>query len=339
MLYNKLPTYIDKNPYNAKSHAAKQYMARKCINYFWPDYNVIWINSVEIYDNIEKIINSFSQKKDIIILQTEEDFLKQYDLVSLRNRIKNIKNWTDNSFIITNCYKDYLVTKEILNVKFKPGILDLICYQPYTLSEKEFTNYNDIKYHSAFVYNRKDLARNAIQQLLLEHKKKTSAIVYNNKLYWSQLEEKNSIIINKTEPIDPPFLQIQNDYPWSRSSAFHLVIEPFNNITLEKMCEYTPILSEKTYKAIHHCRPALIYSGPGTRDYLQKLGFDTWDWLIDWSFDKEQDRKKGFILFLNELKRLLNLDINSIKNKIELNKLSLNKNRNQLFFLINNYAS
>lgn len=315
---------------------AKQELASKTLQHFWPTHNVLWINSFLTYDNIDHIFSSYPKKQDIIILQTEEDFLKSYDVTILRNIIKTLPEWTFNSFLITNSVADYQISKKIINTIFRPGILDLICYLPYQ-DNINFDNIKNVKYHTAFYYRRPDPARTEIAKLLLTYKEKIFSIVYNNKFIIPNNMYSNNLI-RKTETHDSPFLKIEKDQEWSDQSVFHIAIEPLNLFSADpKLYSYAPILSEKTFKAMHLKRPVLIYSGPGTRDMLQKLGFDTWDWLIDWSFDTSSCRENGFELFLKELDRLLNLDLDYLKDLLLKNQNKLEHNKTNLIRLIDNY--
>ena len=338
MLYQKLPFLFENMRNCHMSINARQEIATKIIQHFWPDHYVVFINSRLTYDHIDQIFNKLPKKKDIIILQTEEDFLKFYDISILRNIIKSFPQWTDKSFLITNCIEDYKISKKIINTVFKPGILDLVCYWPYK-NKINLDNIDKIKYHTAFFYNRQEIARTNIVKSLLTHKEKVCSIVYNNKFVIPNNNNLTTIISeDREESLDSPFLEISKDQFWSDQSAFHIVVESFNNFSLDsKLHGYTPILSEKTYRAMHLKRPALIYSGPGTRKLLLKQGFDTWDWLIDWSFDLEPSTDRAFELFLKELNRLMNLDINYIKNKLQENKDKLEANKKNLVRLINNY--
>ena len=338
MMYQDLPVFFKNMRNSHTAIGAKQELATKTIQYFWPNHNVVWINSVLTYDSIDQIFSAFPKKKDIIILQTEEDFLKFYDISILRNIIKSLPQWTDKSFLITNCIEDFKISKDIINTVFKPGILDLICYLPYK-NKVDLKNIDQIKYHTAFFYRRQDYARTKIAKFLLAHKEKMFSMVYNKKFI---IPNNNNFktLIPDGECLDSPFLKIDKDQIWSDRSAFHIVVEPFNNISLNSDMHYfTPILSEKTYRAMHLKRPALIYSGTGTRQMLLKQGFDTWDWLIDWTFDSEPCPDRAFKLFLKELERLMNLDLDIIKKKLQKNKNKLEHNKQNLIRLINNYNS
>lgn len=326
MLYDDLPKILK----NFSESYQRQEAAQDLLNYFWPEHDVIWINSTVTYDNIEKIISS--KNRDIIILQTEEDWFKMLDVVKARKKIVACKNWTENSFVITNSEYDCQISKPYINIIHKPGIFDLICYKPY----RENLNFDSIKYHTAFNYNRKDLTRSVVAKFLTHYKDNVCSLLYDNN---EIINHKNiDIRINKGEVLDSPFVEILKDKRWSELSAFHTVIETFNGVIVNsEISKFTPTLSEKTYKAFHLMRPALIFGGYRTKEKLNQLGFDTWDWLIDWNFNYESDSKESFKLYLKELKRLLSFPVEYHVELIVQNKQSLINNQNQIFKLINNY--
>jgi hypothetical protein len=100
---------------------------------------------------------------------------------------------------------------------------------------------------------------------------------------------------------------------------------------------YAPTTSEKIYRNMHLLRPAVICGGKNTRQYLLDLGFDTWDWFVDWSFDSEHNDQKRFKGYLREIERLLNVPLQQLKDLIHQNQDKLLYNRDRLFWLINNY--
>jgi hypothetical protein len=329
MLYDNLPKILKKYSRPCQTQDAAQDVLR----YFWPNHDVIWITSTGTYDNIEQHISEKTQ--DIIILQTEEDWFKKLDVVEIRKKIVGCKKWTNNSFVITNSEEDYHISKNFLNVLYKPGIFDLICYKPY--SNKTVFDLNQIKYHTAFNYSRKDLARSTVVKMLMHYESKISCVSYDHETIINH--ENLDVLIKKGDVLDAPFIDISKDQSWADISAFLTVTETFNDFVIDpSITVYTPVLSEKTYRAFHLCRPALIYGGSGTKQKLNQLGFDTWDWLIDWSFDFEKDPQKSFKMFLLELRRLLELDINIIVDLIDRNQQSLINNQYRIKELINNYG-
>lgn len=88
---------------------------------------------------------------------------------------------------------------------------------------------------------------------------------------------------------------------------------------------------------MHLLRPALIYGGYGTRDYLRQLGFDTWDWFINWQWDQMPDGPQRLDLFQQELRRLLATPISQLVDLVDSNWSRLLHNRQRLEYIIKNY--
>lgn len=303
-------------------------LAQEILRIFWPNHWVYWIDGHEDY---KQITHKFGMKYDhfdhIMIVQTEEDSFYRYQIRPLRRQIAQNPKWTKKSFIITNSAKDRAISRDFVQIIHKPGILDLIAYQPYAPFKVNF----DLKYHTSFLYyydrpGRKDVAS------LVKQSGSFSA-------YKFQTEQIINIDCNieKEKMQDAPFIDIKTDYQFTKDTAFIIAMETLNNLSGAKQARFSPTLSEKTFKAMHLMRPALIFGGTGTRDRLRELGFDTWDWFIDWTFDHVDNKQKSFLLFKKEIERLLSTDIKNLEKLLRDNKKFLIHNRKQIFKLVNNY--
>lgn len=306
---------------------------------YWPDHTTYFINSWEWYSNIsEKLINHkrLHPGKHIIISQVEEDWLYHYDLIKLRKEIASCPVWTDKSFLITNSRKDFKISKNYINTVYKPGILDLVSYIPYKKHDLDIVkNYRNIIYHTGYFYKVQREGRAEICNVLTSYKDKCSAIYYKGE---KVVDNANTAHSFNFSLLDAPYLHISNDAEWVARSAFLVSIETFNGLNIDrKLARFAPTLSEKTFRAMHLFRPNLIYGGTGTRQLLNNLGFDTWDWLIDWSYDLPENRHKSFELFVKELHRLMTKDITEVKDLIIQNKKALLHNNRQVFKLIKYY--
>jgi len=322
------PSILLKDDKNLREETAKN-----LINYYWPDFFVVWINSKDTYSEINYQL-SFKNKEHCIIFQTEEDWFYHFDVVKMRKRILNSGLWTDKSFIITNSENDYLLSKNFINIKLKPGLLDLIAFYPYDTDSIKFC-VEDIRYHTAFLYFAERPGRSKIFNFLSEnYLEKISVVKQGNDLI-SNIDNRDCFFDARA---NAPHVNIEKDYVYSRFTGFLIAFENFNGLECSRTVRlYSPTLSEKTYKAMHLLKPALIFGGLNTREYLSKLGFDTWDWFIDWSFDKEENPVIRFDYYKKELQRLLSLDIGFIKNLLTKNQDKLSYNRNRLAYLIKNY--
>jgi hypothetical protein len=312
--------------------------ATKILSRYWPNHYAIWINGVEDYNQINWLMSQ-KDKDNILICQTEEDWFYSHDVSSMRRRIRSCEYWTDNSFIITNSLEDWQRSKKIINTIFRPGILDLISYRPYDTSIVN-ANVDEIYYHTSYLYDHKRFGRRELAETLKEQTSKI-AVLKNCEEKIINLSDLDETALFK-EKQDAPNVDFWQDYQIFKHCGFVVSLETFNGLPGEKTSNnnfqiFSPTLSEKTYKSIHMLKPAIVFGGHNTRVYLKNLGFDTWDWLVDWRFDQEVNPYLRFSKFLLEIKRLLSLDIEEIKQLLNKNIDALMYNRKRLFYLIENY--
>ena len=312
---------------------------QKLLNRFWPNHDIYWINNYESYINISSKLQDFkrnSEKKYIAIAQVEEDWFMYHNVEKIRQEIKNCPAWDKRSFLITNSYKDYKISERYIKTVYKPAIMDLHCYRPYDKNKihKCFTM-ESIDYFTGFFYNNDKAGRSLVTQQLLLHPNKNCAIVTDAGIVIDNYGIETSY--DSTAP-DYPLVDIDYDLEWIEKSAVVISVETFNRyLQHPKVARFAPTFSEKTFKAMHMYRPCLVFAGYKSRDTLKKLGFDTWDWLIDWSFDDEPNNEKAFNMFLNEIKRLQKYTISELKHILLENRQKLIHNNEMLFQLLKDY--
>lgn len=340
MKHLKLPNFENPSIGHNNDKTLRELTAKKVVNFFWPEFYVIWINSKDTYEEINYQL-SLKDKEHVIILQTEEDWFYHMPVEYLRKRISLDKNWTAESFLITNSKLDYEISKQFLKTKFRPGILDLMSYYPYDIDTIDL-NLTSINFHTAYFYEFLRTGRKFISNIL-EKNIDTVAILKTPENSIVNLDTSNieSDIFFITKQ-DAPNVFIDQDYEYTKHCAFTVAFETFNGLPSNEESalpynKFSPTLSEKTYKSMHMLRPCLVFGGYNTRKYLQDLGFDTWDWLIDWTFDTEPHAHKRLLGYCKELERLLTTDIEVLKRLINNNQDKLFFNRDRLFFLIENY--
>lgn len=302
------------------------HLSKKLLNQWWMNHEVLFINSFQDYEQIESWI-SRSSSHDKIILQIEEDWFFKSDWQQIRSKIKNHPNWTDRDFVITSSRLDFEKTKQMgINSLFRPALLDMICFYPYDTTTVGL-DLEKINRHTGALYSHSCPARHRIIQHLLQYPQRLSAILHPG-VQINNTGIENDFISTWNLA---PWVNISVDRSWASRSAFCLAIETMWE------SQWAPNLSEKTFKAIHLLRPALIFGGRGTKLYLERLGFDTWDWFIDWSWDVMPDGEERFNAFLAEIDRLMSTPITSLTSLIEKNQNSLLHNRKRLQQLIENF--
>ena len=324
---------------NFDDYGSRSLLSDRLLKIFWPNHTTYFVENEDYYNNIEdKLLyhTENSDKKDIIILQTEEDWFYEHDVIELRKDIAVAEPWTNNSFLITNSNWDNKISNNYIKSYYKPGILDLISYTPYSMEySSNLLKFSEINFHTSMIYRSVRTGREETFNTLYKHKEKCSILHYNQSKFVNIAGDHGG----SDHFGDAPFVHIEHDKSWARYTAFITSIETFNIHSTEgKFLKFIPTLSEKTFKAMHLMRPALILGGPGVRDTLKSFGFDTWDWLIDWSFDYETDYEKAFHMYLDELNRLLNIDIVKLRHILFTNRNKLIYNRRRIFSLINNYS-
>lgn len=317
----------------------RQALCDKILKVFWPRHSVYWIDNSSSYVNIAERLEKFklnNNTKHIIICQAEEDWFYDHDVLDIRKQIRKSSSWSDQSFLITNSLHDYLISKRYIRSHYKPNMLDLFSYKPYYEDEIEKNKkISSIKYHTGYFYAIERPGRTPVFDTLISNKEKCAAIYYLRNKHVDHLDTKRSFNINCP---DAPYSHISYDSEWTEKTAFVIAMETFNNLQIDdKISKFAPTFSEKTFKAMHLFRPALVYGGTGSRKALASMGFDTWDWLIDWTYDLPENKDRSFEMYLNELNRLLSIDITEIKSILSKNKKALLHNHRQIFKIINNY--
>ena len=90
------------------------------------------------------------------------------------------------------------------------------------------------------------------------------------------------------------------------------------------------VLSEKLFKGFLYKTPFIAFAQHGTLKTLRELGFSTFDWLIDESYDEEINDRKRLKMVLDEIERLLNTPIKEIEDKIKEHEYELNWNKERV---------
>ena len=78
----------------------------------------------------------------------------------------------------------------------------------------------------------------------------------------------------------------------------------------------TPMLSEKTFKPIIAGQLFVLIASPGAIQFLRDIGIDTFDDIIDHSYDNELDPRIRFRLALVQIDRLVSQDLEAVYKQI-----------------------
>jgi hypothetical protein len=185
---------------------------------------------------------------------------------------------------------------------------------------------NTFKYSFICLNNRDHLHRCA----LIDHLEKYNLIKEDSVVTWHSYIKENTnykfkYFDKRNMIIDDNFNKTLDSYQIPKQ-----YFESFFDIVSE--CAYkTIMISEKTVKPLFYKKPFIVFGAPGFHRYLQQLGFELYDEIIDYSFDSENDLEKRANLFAREIKK-----ITKIKNRKQVYKQlkkKINKNYKQLFKL------
>lgn len=99
------------------------------------------------------------------------------------------------------------------------------------------------------------------------------------------------------------------NHPAYQNTYVNLVTETVTNL-------HKPMLSEKTFKPIIAGQLFILIAPPGAIEFLRKIGIDTFDDIIDHSYDTVSDTRERILLAIKQVDRLMKMDLEIIYNQI-----------------------
>jgi hypothetical protein len=88
-------------------------------------------------------------------------------------------------------------------------------------------------------------------------------------------------------------------------SYCHLVLETFFDADGSNGC----FISEKVFKPIRHGQPFIVFGTPHTLSTLRRLGYRTYDYAIDTSYDSIEDNTERFRAVTESVRKVFNQDM------------------------------
>jgi hypothetical protein len=146
---------------------------------------------------------------------------------------------------------------------------------------------------------------------------------------WNEVEKvEPSLAKHKDEIVNMPWLYLDTEdltvnrvvltpstYDYYANTYFSIVSETnFYLLKDHPYLECSPgiFASEKTFKPIKMKHPFILLNRPHSLDMLRKIGYQTFDGIIDESYDKEEDDQKRMMMVLEETKRLSSLNTDEL---------------------------
>ena len=251
-------------------------------------------NEINLVDNVENIAGHFTTNLD------SDEIVNFYDSFKIKYWTLdiNVKRMTDNPNIISD-----------------PWML----FDTYNRNiEKFLPNCNSIpqKKFICMIYSTKK-----------EFRKKIYEFVSRDSFdcFYSSVDN------------DIKLTEIPEHYPHGyykdKESSYGVPKEYFESlidIVSESYVEFSTHFSEKTYKPLILRKVFLTYAGPYYYETLTEFGFETYDELFDYSFDKVENKNKRLDMFLNQLEKINNMQFDDIKYIIESINSKIDRNHERV---------
>ena len=111
----------------------------------------------------------------------------------------------------------------------------------------------------------------------------------------------------------PQFVTFKDDISFLDISINHPAYqETYVNLVTETVVDNSSFLSEKTFKPIVAGQLFVLIAGPGAIQFLRDIGIDTFDDIIDNSYDNIVDIRERITAALTQIDHLMTLDLEQL---------------------------
>lgn len=314
------------------------------------------VEAVDDYANFfdkiptEVITNINNNKGKLVINYSHEGWVSDWLLKGMYLGAKNAGIKFDNIIIILNDYnlEDKLNKfKEKYNIDQYPKVINYSFY--LTASSKHFYYKHKNKglldkhfilnkpYKFVSLNRRLDLHRVKLLSEVLPEILFDSIISFDKKLITNEvpllferepsLKEKFDLLPNKVIA-DREDIENTNGYEHENENLF---LDSYISIVTETSFYIdNDFISEKIWKPLYQFHPFIVVGRPHLLKYLREIGFKTFDWLIDETYDTIEDNDLRMNAIIVEIKKLNNLSLDEIEQKINENFDKLEHNHNML---------
>jgi hypothetical protein len=304
-------------------------------------YHIVNNDVVEIStDFVESIFNEYLPKQSIVINNTSDiEYLYQSQIkfhyvffnsctnpVNVEQQIKDI-DIKYNFYVLTGLYKYHTHLIPDDRIKYFPFWAVWMSCQNYQFS-------SDLKKYKISCLNGIPREHRKLVYLKLQEKDYFSDMIFTfghrpglhqNFDKWSLTDQEHAAFKRLPQhveflPSDRDGIDVTVDHPAFQETYVNLVTE--TTVRAD-----TPMLSEKTFKPIATGQLFVLIASPGAIQFLRDIGFDTFDDIIDHSYDQILDIRTRIEQTLVQIDRLAYMDLASICDTI---KLRLIKNSEYL---------
>jgi hypothetical protein len=304
------------------------------------------------FEKIPKtIVNKINDDKGkLLINYSHEGWVSDWLLKGMYLGAKNNGIKFDNIIIILNDYnlESKLKTfKENHNIEHYPKVINYSYY--LTASSKHFyykhENKNLINKHLLLnkpykflsLNRRLDLHRVKLLSEILNEIIFDSIISFDKKLITNQvplLFDKEPMLKEKFDLLPDKVIADREDIENTNGYAHeneNLFLDSYISIVTETSFYIdNDFISEKVWKPLYQFHPFIVVGRPHLLKYLKEIGFKTFDWIIDETYDTIEDDKLRMEAIIKEIKKLNKLSLDEIEFKIHQNFDKLEHNHTML---------
>lgn len=273
----------------------------------------------DFYRNSDiEAINNFSKKYD----------LGKNDVIVLTNNLKykyepppgsNFVTIPFNYFLVNPWFTKQDFLEDKINTQSGAVLVDKLSYLRTFIKPKKFLSLNRRpRLHRILLFTEimKDstLRENSIISMgntnlesLTKNDKTSWSELYNNHILESYSHNKQSGIdfLNEYDSTKDFFVDSNLEYNLAYNFNETLHLNTFVNILTETLFENSTVfLSEKIFKPILGCQPFIVFGNPGIIQELNNIGFKTFNYFWDESYDYELNLSKRLEKIITILKNL-----------------------------------
>ena len=293
------------------------------------------------FENIPTIvieqINNDNGK--LLINYSHEGWVSEWSLKGFYLGAKNAGIKFKNIVLILNDYNlenKLSKFKEKYNIEDYPQVINYSFYltassnnfyQTYGSSNLHTTHINAVKPYKFVCLNRRlDLHRVVLLSEILNEIKDESLISFDKKLITNEvpnlfvqrpdIEIKFNTLPDKVIA-DREDIENTNGYQHDNEKLF---LDSYISIVTETSFYIeNDFISEKIWKPLYKFHPFIVVGRPHLLKYLKEIGFKTFDWLIDETYDTIEDNDLRMELIIKEIRKLNNIPMYELDGIIKSN--------------------
>lgn len=249
-------------------------------------FHYVFFNSCTNPVNVEKQIKDIDIKCNFYILT---GLYKYHTHLTPDDRIKYFPFWEIWSSYQTINYNDSCKKYRLSCLNGTPWLHRKLMY--LTLSQKSY--FNDM----IFTFGNRTEFKPCPTEISMTSEEKEKSFLLPNKVIFLDSDASTDVDVSINHP------------------AF---IDCYINLVTEtNVCNDTPMLSEKTFKPILAGQLFILLSSPGAVQFLRDIGIDTFDDIINHSYDNTIDIRSRIQQISDQVDRLERLDLNTIYTDIK----------------------